>query len=62
MILIQPMITLVIFYFQEEYYGRGIIITDREFVEQKSDKMIELAGKKGCCIPRLVFSLSLTSC
>jgi len=27
----------------EEYYGRGVIIADREFVEQKSDEMIELA-------------------
>ena len=42
-ILIQPIITFVIFYFQEEYYGRGVIIADREFVEQKSDEMIELA-------------------
>ena len=45
------MITLVKFYFQEEYYGRGIIIADREFIERKSDEIIELAKNNDVAFP-----------
>lgn len=30
-------------FLQEEYYGREVIVADREFVEQKSEEMIESA-------------------
>ena len=31
------------YYLKEEYYGREVIVADREFVEQKSEEIIDSA-------------------